>query len=222
METALRLNDKEIAALDGHCRIEIQDVVTRAKHRLAIAAQVNDAPANIADFVALVVTYAQENGRLGHQVRGLSSCPVCNKRAGHAKHTRSGRNHKKGDTDYNKPLKLWGVDLAVSFVKVDGHTSLGACMDCIALARPYLKSLLADVPAEIAQNLFDEPPRFKWRNKRQCTACDWLGHEGQMKMLPAIFEGTYPGECPSCGARNDGFGRQTIKVVDGWELEPVP
>jgi hypothetical protein len=209
-----------LVLLDGKTRPEIQKEVDCAKEAKALEAFVDNAAE--ARFISEAVKEAKANGILGFRWIQLHYCVYTGKSAGYATHCRSGKFHRKGETDYSKPLYLSGVDLANRFVTIKGYATLGCCREFWDSVRPKLAARLEDVMAEIAEEITGHPPRWRRFDNYKCTACGWNGHEGQMLKLPAVMGGFYPGECPSCGAKNLPLGRSVVELVAGeFSLVPV-
>lgn len=218
---SVSLTDTELVILDGRCRAEVQAVVDQAKARLAMGAKLAHLPANLAGFIADAVAEAEGEGRLTFQWKSIRSCALCGKDAGYAVHTRSGRYHRKGDTNYDKPRYLNGIEIARRFITIRGHAALGCCAECFNALKPALQETLADVRAEIPEMLLGRPSRFRRFSRARCTECGWEGHEGQMRqLLTWMGDGYYPGGCPKCPAIND-FGVRKIETVDGFEVVEV-
>lgn len=224
---AVDLLDTELVLLDGlSVRAEVQKAVEDAKARLRAVAELPSLPESLAALVADAVRYAQENGRLGYRSESTHYCQRCGKSGGYAKYKRGGRTkyggwHSKGDEDRSKPLTIVGVDLSISFIIIRGHIALGCCWECWEKIRPALATALDGVKAEVHEHITGHPPRFKWHPNVKCSACGWTGHEGQMGRLPTLFrDGTYPGECPKCHAKNEPFGPRVIKTAEGWQVVP--
>lgn len=214
------LADSELLILDGRCNGEAQQEVERAKARLDLAARYPDLSEGRVAFVVQVIEEARTSQLLTYQHTMLDRCGWCGKDEGYYKHKRSGRYHRAGDIDYSKRRRIAGVELARRFVTFQGHAAAGACKDCIAAAAPALRVELAEIPAELPEALMGEPPRWKrWQN-RECAKCGWKGHEGQMRMLPAILGGSYPGGCPNCAAENNPFGARLVKTLDSYTVVP--
>ncbi|MEW6670046.1 MAG: hypothetical protein AB1512_32955, partial [Thermodesulfobacteriota bacterium] len=174
-----------------------------------------------ARFIADALREAQENGQLVLQWTRLQHCSYSGKSAGYAKHKRSGKYHRKGDTDFRKPLTMAGVELASRFLRLQGYASLGCCAEFWDAVRPKLAARLEDVRAEISKEITGHPPKWKRFNRMRCMACGWVGHEGQMGKLPCLMRGEYPGVCPGCGARNEVFGKRAVEFDKGFEVVPA-
>lgn len=217
--TTVYLTDQELALLDGHCNEGVQTEVDKAKARLKTAELLGNVPDNLIPFVSRIIEEARATGRLILSRRSLHYCNVCGKSAGYAKYKRTGRYHRKGEPNYDKPLSLWGVELADRFVRIGGRATLGCCGSCWNKVKPFLADALRDIRAEIPEAITGYPPRWVRYDNRKCSKCGWEGHEGEMGRLPVMMgRGTYPGECPQCHAQNLPMGHTIIKVQDGFQV----
>lgn len=218
----IRLTDEELIVLDGHCQEETQREVEAAKKRLESVRRHADLPPNVAAFIADVVGVAATDGRLIHQHTGIKFCPVCKKDAGYAVHSRSGRFHRKGERNLDRPLAMGAVELRYSFITVARSVVLGCCDGCWRQAQPALAEDLRDVMAEIPASITGRPSRWRRHGNRKCLQCGWTGHEGLMTRSPTILgDGTYPAGCPSCKAENLFLGRPKIEAAPGFTLVEV-
>lgn len=147
--TMVLLTDDELAALDGKCRDEIQAKVTSAKERMAVADSLVGTDRPIALFIGALVQEARTHGRLVFQHTGVEHCPVCDRRAEHAKHKRGGRNHRKGDPDHRHLIPFGAYEFAHRFITIGRRLSLGCCDACWLKAKPLALTALADVQAVV-------------------------------------------------------------------------
>jgi hypothetical protein len=217
---SVSLTTDEMILLDGKVRPEIQAKVDEAKNAKAIEGFVDNAAQ--ARFIAEAVKEAKENGILVCRHISLYCCSYTGKSAGYGTHKRNGKWHRKGETDYSKPLSMPGVDLVDTFVRVRGHATLGCCQEFWDAVRPKLAIQLQDVKAEIAEGITGHPPKWKRFPKRRCRKCGWEGHEGQMRRRPCLMgDGTYPAGCPKCDAANILFAGSEVETVAGFELVPT-
>lgn len=213
------LTAEEAVLLDGSSRPEIQSVVDRAKRELRL--RNCELSPQEARFVDDVLEHAAAKGKLVFRHVRLRSCRYSGKTAGYATYTRSSRHHRKGDTNWKKPLFMAGVDLADSVIRMKGRAEIGCCLGFWKAVRPKLLPHLEDIKAEIPEEIMGHPPHWrKWLNHR-CSHCGWEGHEGQMGQVRTFMgDGTFRGKCPGCGAEN-GFLRTIVEVVDGFALVPA-
>lgn len=218
----LQISDVELAVLDGKCSEETQKIVDAAKARLGSISANPGVPEPVASLAADLVLLAKSTGKLQLQHRHLSRCRVCSKYGGYAKYTRSGRYHRKGDINYDKPTFLWGVDLEVSMVTVKGHVTHGCCTTCWDQWKDFIGKQLLDVEAEVPQDITGVPSKYKWYSRAKCQRCGWEGHEGEMGRLRTLMgDGWYAGQCPQCKAENHLFSNEIKTVGLGWVVVPV-
>ena len=99
---------------------------------------------------------------------------------------------------------------------------LGCCHTCWTKLKPVVGIALADVHAELPEELTGVPPRHKCFRRQKCTRCGWEGHEGQMRKLPTLTgDGAYYGGCPNCPAQN-GLFCMVIQTQPGFVVVDVP
>jgi hypothetical protein len=209
----------ELLLLDGKVRPEVQAKVDEVKEAKALEALVADAAE--ARFIANALREARTNGRLICRQESLRYCDYTGKSAGYATHSRNGKYYRKGEANYKKPLFMRGVELADRFVICQGSATLGCCMEFWDKVRPKLATLLEDVKAEISEKITGHPPRWQRFNRYRCDRCGWVGHEGQLLKLPAVFGGHYSGECPSCHAQNRPLLPHVVQIIEGFEVVPT-
>jgi hypothetical protein len=222
MTTLWNLTDEEVACLDGRCSPKTQGEVDKAKARMAARASMPQLTHEGAALVSDVVMLAKTEGQVIFMFRQVRSCRVCGKSAGYAKYKRSGRWHRKGDDDTDKPLTMLGVELASRSVNMHGSVHVGCCEPCFRSLQGELIKALEPIRAEIASAITGHASRFKRYQRRHCTSCGWRGHEGQLEKLPTLMgDGYYPGKCPVCGYENKFLGENKIKMSDGFEIIEV-
>lgn len=207
---------QEALYLDGHVSAEAQRVVDIAKATRALVVHGIEEP--IARFVAEVVDEARTEQKLTFVRIRIRHCHVCGRDAGYAKHKRSGRTYRAGDTDSNHPLTMGGVELADRFVRLQGHATLGCCDECWARAQPLLPDALAGIRAEVPKGITGRDPQWRRWHLCRCKSCGWQGHEGELGELPAMISGYYRGKCPQCGAESRPFGERFVEHVSGYAV----
>lgn len=215
-ETSVRLTDEELARLDGQVRPEIQREVDAAKARIEAVATINLRPA-LAAFVADVVSEAERKGELVYWNKRVRSCALCD---WGGEYVRFKSGPRKGTPNRAKPVVRLGKELARRFITIDGHVTLGGCAACVEEALPALCDHLAEVRAQVPGALAVEGrPAWRRYNRKRCTKCGWEGHEGQMGQLPTLLgDGSYPGQCPSCGVKQMALGRVVFDLLDGFDV----
>lgn len=219
--TEVELTDAELALLDGKCSPKVQREVDSAKSRMAMANQTPDIPQSAIRLIQKIVDTAKQDGELTFYYTSIKSCDVCGEKGGYRQYTRSSRYHRKGETDYDHPNYLNGVELKRSFVRMQGYVSVGCCSECFAKYKPAIAEALKNIPAEIPEAIAGIKPLYKKYDNRQCSKCGWTGHEGQMgKSLTLMGDGYYPSTCPQCGAKNELFSN-LVKSAEGFTVVPV-
>lgn len=218
MKEFLYLEDQEILLLDGKCREEIQKKVDDVKRVVEARSKVTGLNQEQAELVANAVLEAEKSGKLIYHHRSLRSCDVCKKSGGYATYTRNSRYHRKGEKNHDRPLSFSGIELADRTIRMEGRAAVGCCNSCFNAVKPALLEALASVRAEMPEQLTGKPPKWKRHDKRKCKECGWEGHEGEMGLLPAMMQGSYPGKCPKCEAKSLPFGPRVFEFVDGFEL----
>lgn len=215
--TTLNLTDDEALLLDGKVSSNAQATIDAIKRARELASA-EGCDTKIADFIAKAIEAAKTSGRLVFRHAEVRCCGLCGKSGGYRQYSRSSRWHRKGQTDFSKPIYLYGVDLIDSFVRIKGSPELGCCDACWKTVKPLLARNLEGVHAEIPESITGHPPKFKWHQNRKCSKCGWAGHEGQMgRNVTLMGDGTYPSTCPQCKAKNV-FLSTTIELVDGFTL----
>lgn len=209
---SVKLFEHELMRLDGNVNNDAQSVIDKLKSRNEVAAtfSVNDKDAM---FIVDVVSAVSRTKLLSRRQCAVANCRVCGKKAAPV-YYKSGRN--KGDI--KGYLNLRGFDLAESFIRVEGHPSLGACSECVDRLMPLIMEAVSGIEFE------NRVPGYKVgfiRNKnRVCLKCGWKGHDGEMKKQRTVMgDGWYPAGCPACTARN-GLGFTEVEIVDGYTMTP--
>lgn len=219
---SVNLNDRELSLLDGSCSEKSQITVDAAMLRLETQARLSHLTHRQAAFVADLVSTARVDGKLTFCPSRLRHCKVCNVFSGYAKYARSSRNHRKGDSNYGKPLTLSGYDFSAGFVRMSGYPSLGCCHACLKTVEVDALQALDGIEAQLPERWTGRPTKFVCHDNRKCSACGWVGHEGEMGHIQTLMgNGTYPAGCPGCSAKNVLFGEMIIKSVDGRTVVKV-
>lgn len=214
------LTDDEALLLDGKCSPKAQALVDAAKLRVAARSQFAHLSAVDAGFIADVVSHAAAEKKLVYQTRAIDKCKLCGAGGEYARHARTTRSHRRGQINYDRPIRIGGIELRERFVIVTGYVSLGACSACMERLKPDLRAALADLNVEMPDALAGERRWKRWPVV-ECSKCKWRGHEGEMGKLRTLMgDGWYPGQCPKCPAQNMPFS-QAIKSVDPAEYAIV-
>lgn len=212
-EFSVTLTPKQIMILDGSGNEKAQDIIDKLKHMELIRQTHKELTDDQAFMVATIVSLARNQGKIGastyRYLRGSRTCPCCCKDAGFAVRKRATKYHRKGTIDYSNPLSIMTFDLSASSVAVTNYVSIGYCKECKPIVEPIIIELIKDLPVET------ELLNNNWKKVAiwHCKTCGWKGPETDMGKLPAIFGGTYAGECPKCHARNLPFGPHPVETT---------
>lgn len=210
-----KLSADEMLLLDGRCRPEVQTVVESA--RRAISLRSMGLPDGLAKMASAIVDVALTDGRLIYSPTRIRYCPCCGRSDGYWPVARSTRYKTKGRPDYDKPKTFPARELQRRFVVIQHSIYAGFCDRCEPQMLPVLRTLLAEVKAEIPEALSGRPSAWIWQRNRHCKQCGWTGHEGEMKRSRALMgDGTFPSGCPSCGA--GGMFSSVVEIADGHTL----
>ena len=219
LTTIVNLTDCELLLLDGMCTEKVQAAVDLAKVRVSFALRHPEVEPAAVKLIVDAVEEARTKGLLIWEHRPLRRCSLCDRDGSYATY-RSGP--RKGQPNHSKPIPLAGIELRRSFVRIEGHVSIGACTGCMEALQPALQAALAEVPAELPPQLRAEGT-FAWVKDphRRCKHCDWTGGVSQLGLLPAVLGGRYPGKCPSCDAEQRPLGDTVFEVLDTFDLNPA-
>lgn len=214
--TSVQLSDDLLLLLDGKGDEILQKQIDAVKNRRELESLHPETNSKQAKLITEIVSRATTNGRLRFNHKSLTSCGVCGKRAGYLKFKSGPR---KGQSNYDRPLYMEGVDLDDSFVTIKGHAGLGCCRECWNAIQPLVIESLSGVGAELPERLMGKPQEFKRYDMRECTKCGWIGSERLMgKKRTIMGDGFYPASCPSCNVENTLFGPTLIKSHEGHEM----
>src|SRR5574343_1800551 len=100
-------------------------------------------------MVSEIISHANTSGKLRYTCKYVNYCSTCSKSAGYAKYKRNGRYHRKGQTDYSKPLRFTAWEVADDFITCTNAVRLGFCQYCKDIVLPILQPLLQTTKAEI-------------------------------------------------------------------------
>lgn len=210
--TYLHLTDSELILLDGKCGKDTQKIVEKAKNRLAFVKLIPDHDPRIVSLYADLVRYAEENGELNFSTVNVQWCPVCHK-------TGSYKKTLLGETNLKKLNFFPAIEFAHTIV--GNSINLGCCYKCFALLKPLLPKL-ADIRAEISEEITGIPPAYKRYDKYKCKKCGWSGGTNMMGFSPTFSgDGHYPSTCPKCGVKNTLLGENYLENANGFVLVKI-
>lgn len=211
------LTDQELILLDGKVSAKVQKDIEGA--RLRIEAQLKHPSLNPAHsaFVADVVRYAKEAGKVIFQHKSIRYCKICKKSSGYVKFKSGPR---IGKDNHDRPLFLSGIEMKDSFITFSESVYLGGCRSCLDEVKATLISELSKFPCQIPKSLTGVEPLYIRYDIMECSSCNWKGSQHLMGKLPAIMGGYYFGVCPQCKAENRPFGKTFIDKAEGFHLEP--
>jgi len=205
--------------------VAIQDKVITPKTKELIeeivrvrALQDNDSPTS--RFIASIVELAGREGRLSFTIQvELRKCPICSNEGTYYRYRSSGRYHRKGEENLDKPIYLRGVDLQHSFIRMRGYAKYGCCLKCWEEIKPKLVERLADIKAEIPKAITGVEPKWEYTHWVKCNSCQWEGWQAQLGKLPTIMSGgDYYGRCPQCKEKELIFTKQFTHTHDKWTV----
>lgn len=210
----LELSAIEANQLDGKVNEAAQKIIDQAKMSLSLSSSLSEVQKKL---ICELVERAKKNGKLIRRKSSSQVCPSCGKSAGYYTYPRNGRYHKKGDINYDQEKSLSVIDYEDRSVSFRNRVWRGCCKECELVFEAALKKALEGVKAELPKELSDFTYK-KYENK-ECKACGWKGHEGQLKKLPTMMgDGYYFGKCPSCDAENRAFGNRPIETIEGYTI----
>jgi len=196
----VRLTYDELMVLDGKVKDSSQAIIDTAKKERSY-----DLPIQ---RLREVVMASEKTSKLTWTRKNIRECPLCEKKHDYNIYPRSGRHHRKGEKNFNSPKLYPGIEFNQGFVVFSGFGD--CCKDCFENKK--IKEMLIDfilgndLKIEIQKNDYKQT-RYKKDIIRVCYQCNADMRESKMGMLPAVFEGYYPGQCPSCGAKSLPFGK---------------
>lgn len=196
---------------------EVRSAAEAARDRIAAPARWPTVSAHVAALIADVLTEARNEGRLIYRVDTASRCRYCGTHSEWKKLPRKRR---------EREIMIRCVDFACRVLIIQGHISVGACLECVEQALPYLRAELSTFPVQLPMQLRTEgAPVYRRWDRCRCKRCGWSGHEGQLgRLMTLMNDGDYPGKCPSCGAERTLWGPDPFERLVGFdvELEALP
>jgi hypothetical protein len=203
-EYKIYLSLENLLLLDGKVSEESQKVIDTAK--LDASFGLEDPRLNE------ILRLAVKGGKLDWVYSDVFSCPACGLKGDYQTYPRSSRYHRKGDKNYKKPIRYFGV-------RVFRYESHYMCGTCWKKAMPVLIDYIIsqDLKVEIQQNDYQET-RYVVDDLRICYNCKREMYESEMGKLPTLMgRGDYPGVCPHCKAESRFLG-SSHKTTDKFRL----
>ena len=195
------LTTDELLLIDGKVSKKAQEVIEKAKQEKSVGFDI--------DLLNEVIVASTKRGRLTWTFKQIRHCDFCDKKRKYAGYTRTTRWHTKGDPNYDRPIYYGGVAFNQGFITIKGRGDM--CQSCFSKME-VLKKLIDyildnDLKIEIQKNDYKDT-RYKVDDLRICYQCKKEMYESEMGRRHALMgQGTYPSECPHCGAKSIPFGR---------------
>jgi hypothetical protein len=188
------LEPQELLLLDGKTSVvDTQKRIDEIKNETAFGKDKG--------FILKVIAELETNGRIGFGT-GYVSCEICGKRSSIANY-KSGR--RKNHINYAKSVLVNGVCFSSDSVRFQGRPRLGICDECYARIKEELTATLRPLCFDYSAFIKDCP--YRKDDERLCHRCNQPMYESEMGRQPTLMGGgTYPGECPKCGAATGFFG----------------
>lgn len=209
----VKLDYNELMFLDGKINEDAAKIIERAKAEKSIGFEFN--------LINEIICDSLKSGEINWKSKSICSCKYCDKSYSYKKHRAKGKFHKKGDTNYNKPLYYSGIAFNEGFVTFQG---MGDC--CSECQKKYdvinnIVNYIIEHDLQIELPKYSsQPTRYKKDKAQICFNCGKLIYESEMLKLPAMMGGYYKGECNLCHAKSLPFG-QTHKYSPEFRMIKV-
>ena len=201
------LTYNELLLLDGKVSDEVQEVIKTAKAEQEFG---------LDDTSNEILRKALKDGELRWGYISISRCTCCkDKPSGYAKYPRSGRYHRKGDTNYDKPYRYSGVLINPGFVVMTGLP--GICSECWSKTyQPKIINYIIEnnLPIQICDN---DIAKTRWKKDvvRECAKCGKKALTSKWGKSRTLFgDGFYPSNCPHCDAYNSSIITNEFVMVE--------
>lgn len=197
----LELTLEELLPIDGKVSEKTQEIINKAKQESTYGFEL--------PVMNEVLRKSEKLGSFTWRFKQIRSCNYCDKKYDYHEYPRSGRYHKKGDKNHNKPIYYSGIAFNEGFVTFQGQGDI--CSECASkhnvIYRLIDYILDNDLKVEIQKNDY----RFTKYLKDDIRICYECGNEMQESKMgkhsTLMGDGTYPSSCPACGAESLPFGR---------------
>lgn len=197
----VNLTLEELKLLDIKGSEEAQKVIDKAKQEAGYGFEL--------PIMNEILRKAVEQGKLTWAHRQIRSCSYCDKKYDYYTYPRSGRYHRKGDKNHNKPKYYSGLAFNESCVITQGYGDM--CYEC-AERYDVIHKLIDyiidnDLKVQIQDNDY-KPSKYLKDNIRICFECGKEMRESEMGKLSTLMgDGYYKGKCHHCGAEELPIGR---------------
>lgn len=205
---SISLTYEELLLIDGKCSEKAQSIVDKAKTEYSFGL---DAVCNE------ILAQSMKTGKLTWCGVDIACCDTCDtKPRGYYTYPRSGRYHRKGEKNLDRPFKYSGIKPNQGFVIMEGIS--GICREC--WYNVYLPKLVKyiienDLPIEIQKNDIAQT-KYKRDDIRICKKCGYEMRENEMGRMRCWFgDGTYPATCPKCNSDQN-------ERTDKWVMTRTP
>lgn len=208
----ISLSDEELLLLDGKVNETAQEVINYVK-KIDEFADIGDRK------YAEIIVQALSKGELGISYREISRCS-CGRTTEYRKITRGRR---RGELDFDHPIRIYGVSFMDGFVTIKGHSAFGFCQECGEKAKIAILNYIKvnDLPIQTGteSNWIKEDAKI-------CHNCKELIWEFDMGLEYAIMgDGRYYSKCPKCGADGGLFASHAsakkFRMVRRSELKQI-
>lgn len=206
------LTHGELLLLDGKVNEKAQEVINYVK-------KINEF-ADIGNPVyAEIIVQALVKGELTISYRDINRC-ACGAKTEYRKITRGRR---RGELDYDHPIRLYGTTFMDGFVVVKGHSEFGFCQSCGEKAKStildYIKAHDLPIQTGTDSNWIKEEAKI-------CRGCKEEIWQFDMGLEYTIMgDGRYYSACPKCGFKGGLFAShesaKKFRMVHRSELRQV-
>lgn len=196
----IKLTLEELLPLDGKVSEQAQKIINKAKQESTYGF---DLP-----VMNEILRDSEKSGKLTWTYKQIRSCSYCDKSYDYHEYPRSGRYHRKGEKNYDKPKYYSGIKFNEGFITIQGNGDM--CSEC-ATKHNVIHRLIDyiinnDLKTQIQKNDYKFSKYIK-DDIRICYKCGNEMQESEMgRERTFMGDGTFPSTCPSCKAGSSGFG----------------
>lgn len=192
---------EELLPLDGKVSIKAQEVINKAKQESTYGFEL--------PIMNEVLRASEKSGKLTWTYKPIRSCNYCNKKYDYYEYPRSGRYHRKGDKNYDKPIYYSGIKFNEGFVTIQGYGDM--CSECVTKNNVIHRLIDYIIDNDLKIQIQKNDYRFSKYLKDDIRICYECGNEMQESKMgrarTLMGDGTYPSTCPSCKASSSAFGK---------------